>query len=125
MKQVLRVGWALPGAPYSPCVRAGGLLFVSGQIPVDPATGQIVTGGFREQVRRCLENLKQLLEEAACSLDCVVKTTVFLTDLSFFNEMNEVYKEYFPTDPPARSAVQVSRLPMDAAVEIEAVAVLS
>jgi len=124
MKEVVKAGRTLPGAPYSPCVRAGGLLFISGQIPLDPNTGQIVPGGFREQVSRCLENLKHLLEEAGCSLDCVVKTTVFVTDLSLFGELNEVYKQYFAADPPARSAVQVSRLPMDAAVEIEAVAVV-
>lgn len=124
MKEVVKAGRALPGAPYSPCIRAGNLLFVSGQIPLDPSTRQIVSGGFRDQVARCLENLKQLLEEAGSSLDHVVKTTVFVTDLSLFGELNEVYKQYFPADPPARSAVQVSRLPMDAAVEIEAVAVL-
>jgi 2-iminobutanoate/2-iminopropanoate deaminase len=122
-KQVLKAGKALPGAPYSPCVKAGDLIFVSGQIPLDPDTGKLISGDFTAQARRCLENLKQLLEEAGSSMDAVVKTTVFLSDLNNFADFNKVYSEYFPSQPPARSAVQVARLPLDAMVEIEAVAV--
>jgi 2-iminobutanoate/2-iminopropanoate deaminase len=123
-KEIVRAGRTLPGAPYSPCVRAGDLLFISGQIPLDPATGKLVEGGFEAQARRCLENLKSVLEEAGSSLDAVVKTTVFLSNLEDFGPLNEVYHGFFPSEPPARSAVQAARLPMDAMVEIEAIAIV-
>jgi 2-iminobutanoate/2-iminopropanoate deaminase len=108
--------------PYAQAVRAGGLVFVSGQIPADPATGALVEGGVREQTERVLRSLGAVLDAAGSGLDLVVKTTVFLTDLGRFAEMNEVYGRFFPKDPPARATVQVAALPRGAAVEIEAVA---
>jgi len=108
--------------PYSPAVIAGDLIFVSGNIPIDPKTGRMVAGPFEAHLRCVMENLKTLLTEAGSSLAQVVKVTVFLTDLDNFNTLNRVFEEYFPTEPPARSAVQVSRLPRDALVEVEVVA---
>ena len=110
--------------PYSQAIAAGNLLFLAGQIPLDPGTGQIVPGGIEEQTRRVLENIKSVLEAAGASLAQVAKTTVFLTDLTDFPAMNAVYASYFPETPPARSTVQVAALPKGALVEIEAVAVL-
>ena len=110
--------------PYSQAVRAGSLLFVSGQIPLDPASGQLVENTIQAQTARSLENLKAILTQAGGTLDNVVKTTVFLKDMEDFVEMNRVYKTYFPENCPARSAVQVARLPKDVLVEIEAIAVL-
>jgi len=108
--------------PYSQATVSGSVLFTSGQIPLDPATGRLVAGGFREQVRQALANLEAVLEAAGTDRSRVLKVTVFLTDLERFGELNEVYAEYFGTARPARSAVQVARLPLDAQVEIEAVA---
>lgn len=108
--------------PYSQAVRVGNLLFTAGQIPLDPATGQIVAGGIQEQTRRSLENLKAIVEAAGSSLDRAVKTTVFLADMNDFSAMNEVYAAYFSAPAPARSAVQVARLPREARVEIELIA---
>lgn len=108
--------------PYSQAVRVGNLLFTAGQIPLDPATGQIVAGGIQEQTRRSLENLKAIVEAAGSSLDRTVKTTVFLADMNDFAAMNEVYAAYFAGQAPARSAVQVARLPREARVEIELIA---
>ena len=110
--------------PYSQAVRAGSLLFVSGQIPLDPASGQLVENTIQAQAARSLENLKAILTQAGGTLDNVVKTTVFLKDMEDFVEMNRVYKTYFPENCPARSAVQVARLPKDVLVEIEAIAAL-
>ena len=110
--------------PYSQAVRAGSLLFVSGQIPLDPASGQLVENTIQAQAARSLENLKAILTQAGGTLDNVVKTTVFWKDMEDFVEMNRVYKTYFPENCPARSAVQVARLPKDVLVEIEAIAVL-
>ena len=110
--------------PYSQAVRAGSLLFVSGQIPLDPASGQLVENTIQAQAARSLENLKAILTQAGGTLDNVVKTIVFLKDMEDFVEMNRVYKTYFPENCPARSAVQVARLPKDVLVEIEAIAVL-
>ena len=110
--------------PYSQAVRAGSLLFVSGQIPLDPASGQLVENTIQAQAARSLENLKAILTQAGGTLDNVVKTTVFLKDMEDFVEMNRVYKTYFPENCPARSAVQVARLPKGVLVEIEAIAVL-
>ncbi|MCX7915775.1 MAG: RidA family protein [Verrucomicrobiae bacterium] len=123
-RQVLNTS-AAPAAvgPYSQAVWAGDLLFCSGQIPLDPASGQLVSGSIEAQTERVLENLAAVLRAAGLSLANVVKTTVFLTDLNQFAAMNAVYARYFPTNPPARSTVQVARLPRDAQVEIEAIAI--
>lgn len=110
--------------PYSQAIRANGFVFVSGQIALDPRTQQMTTGGVAAQTERVLENLKGILEAAGASLDKVVRTTVFLADLEEFAAMNEVYAKFFPGHPPARSTVQVARLPRDARVEIDAVASL-
>jgi 2-iminobutanoate/2-iminopropanoate deaminase len=111
--------------PYSQAAWTGDLLYCSGQIPIDPATGNLVTGGIVEQTQRVLENLHALLLSQDLSFDHVVKTTVFLSDLGHFAAMNEVYSKYFTKDIPARSTVQVARLPKDALVEIEAIAARS
>ena len=100
----------------------GGWVFVSGQIPLDPATNQIVAGGIAEQTERVLENLKNVLEAAGSSLERVVKTTVYLKDVGEFAKMNEVYGRYFTNDPPARATVEAARLPRDVAVEIDCIA---
>ncbi|HON43602.1 MAG TPA: RidA family protein [Bacillota bacterium] len=115
---------AAPAAvgPYSQGIRVGNLLLVSGQLPLDPATGAFVEGGIEEQTARCLENLKAILAQAGIGMDSVVKTTVFLADMDDFAAMNKVYASYFKTDPPARSAFQVARLPKNGQVEIEAIA---
>ncbi len=108
--------------PYSQAVWAGDTLFCAGQIPLDPATGNIVAGGIAEQTTRVLENIRGLLKSQSLDFANVVKTTVFLTDMNHFAAMNEVYARYFPNEPPARSTVQVARLPKDALVEIEVIA---
>jgi len=110
--------------PYSQAIRAGNLLFASGQIPIDPVTGAVVDGDIAAQTRRVFENIAGVLKAAGASLDHVVKTTVFLADMNDFAAMNAVYGEYFSLPAPARSTVQVARLPRDARVEIEVVAVL-
>lgn len=123
MKQIVSTESA-PRAigPYSQAVVAGGLVFASGQIPLDPATGQFVEGGIREQTEQVLRNLSAVLEAAGSGLGRVVKTTVFLADMNDFAAMNEVYGRYFEGEAPARSTVQAGRLPRDARVEIDAVA---
>jgi 2-iminobutanoate/2-iminopropanoate deaminase len=111
--------------PYSHAVRTGGLLFIAGQIPLDPVTGQVVPGGIAEQTARVLENIKAILEAAGSSLSQAVKTTVFLKDFGDFMVMNSVYANYLAKTgmtPPARSTVEVSRLPKDALIEIEMIA---
>jgi 2-iminobutanoate/2-iminopropanoate deaminase len=108
--------------PYSQAIRAGGLVYVSGQIPLDPKTGQVVDGGIAAQVERALESLRAILDASGSGLDRVVKTTVFLTDLGNFSEVNEVYARFFPHAPPARATVQVAALPRGVGIEIEAVA---
>jgi len=110
--------------PYSQAVRAGNLLFASGQIPIDPATGEFVAGGVAEQTDQVMRNLSAVFEAAGASLKQVVKTTVFLADMNDFTAMNEVYGRFFGENPPARATVQAARLPRDAKVEIEAIAVL-
>lgn len=108
--------------PYSQAVRAGNLVFVSGQIPLDPATGQLVGGDIGVQTEQVLENLAAILEATGSSLAQVVKATVYLRDLGEFGRMNEVYAKFFGENPPARATVQVARLPREAAVEIDVVA---
>ena len=108
--------------PYSHAASARGLLFTSGQIPLDPATGKLETGSIDAQTRRVLDNLAAVLVAGGTSLARVVKTTIYLTNLADFSAVNAVYGTYFPSDPPARSTVQVSALPLGASIEIEAVA---
>jgi 2-iminobutanoate/2-iminopropanoate deaminase len=117
---------AAPAAigPYSQAIRAGDYLFVSGQIPLDPATGQVVPGDVRAQTRRVLENLAAILEAGDASFERVVKTTVYLADMTDFPAMNEVYAGYFAEPAPARATVQVGRLPKDVRVEIDAIVYL-
>jgi 2-iminobutanoate/2-iminopropanoate deaminase len=111
-----------PIGPYSQAVIAGNFVFLAGQIPIDPKTGELVDGDIKEQTRRVLENIKAVLEKAGCSLKDVVNVTVFLKDLSHFNEFNEVYSEYFSESKPARATIQVAALPKNALVEIVAIA---
>ncbi|MDX6385267.1 MAG: 2-iminobutanoate/2-iminopropanoate deaminase [Blastocatellia bacterium] len=111
--------------PYSQAVRAGDLIFASGQIPIDPATGEFVAGGVAEQTEQVLRNLSAVMDAAGVGMNQVVKTTVFLADMNDFVAMNEVYGRYFGEAPPARATVQAARLPRDARVEIEAIAVVN
>jgi len=111
--------------PYSHAVKAGGFLFCSGQIPIDPGTNRMAEGGIREQTERVLRNLEAVLNAGNSGLEAVVKTTVYLTDMGDFPAMNEVYGSFFPKEPPARVTVQVSKLPAGARVEIDAVAAVS
>ncbi|MCR4319918.1 MAG: RidA family protein [Candidatus Brocadiaceae bacterium] len=108
--------------PYSQAIKVGNLVFVSGQIPIVPATGEILRGDIKLQTRQALENLKHILEAAGSCIDNVVKTTVFMKDLNDYTSINDVYKEFFTNKPPARAAVQAARLPRDVSVEIEAIA---
>jgi 2-iminobutanoate/2-iminopropanoate deaminase len=108
--------------PYSQAIKANGLVFSSGQIPVDPATGRIVDGDVAVQTERVLKNLEEILTAAGSSLERVVKTTVFLEDMADFAAMNAVYARFFSKEPPARSTVEAARLPKDVLVEIEAIA---
>ena len=110
--------------PYSQAVAWNGIVYLSGQIPLDPATGQLVDGGIVAQTARVLDNLKAVLEAAGSDLDHVLKTTVFLKDMSEFAAMNEVYARYFESTPPARATVEAARLPRDVRVEIECVAAI-
>jgi 2-iminobutanoate/2-iminopropanoate deaminase len=123
MKEIISTSNA-PSAigPYSQAVKAGNLLFISGQVPLDPATGEVVEGDITVQTRRVLDNVKAILTEAGADFSNVVKTTVFLKDMNDFVPMNRVYAEYYPENCPARSAVQVARLPKDVSVEIETIA---
>jgi 2-iminobutanoate/2-iminopropanoate deaminase len=111
-----------PIGPYSQAIRANGFLYLSGQVALDPKTGELAGADIRLQTERVLENVKGILEAAGSNLTHVVKTTVFLKDMNDFPAMNEVYGRYFKAAPPARSTVQVSRLPKDALVEIEVIA---
>jgi len=111
--------------PYSQAIKANGFVFVSGQIPINPETGEFVSGGIAEQTEQVFKNLKAVLEASGSSLDQVVKTTVFLADMKEFSGMNEVYATFFSGPPPARATVAAAGLPRDAKVEIEAVALVS
>ena len=110
--------------PYSQGVLAGDFLFVSGQIPIDPATGDVIKGDIRTQTHRVLENLRGVLEAAGTSLKGVVKTTIFLANMEDYGAVNEVYAEFFKDSKPARATVEASRLPKDVGVEIEAIAIV-
>lgn len=124
MKHVISTT-AAPGAvgPYSQAIEANGFVFVSGQLPLDPATGAFVPGGTAEQAEQCIKNLLAVLDAAGCTANDVVKATVFMIDIGDFGVVNEVYGKYFQGDCPARCAMQVSALPKGALVEIEAIAV--
>jgi 2-iminobutanoate/2-iminopropanoate deaminase len=111
--------------PYSQAIKANGFVFVSGQIPINPQTGEFVPGGIAEQTEQVLKNLRAVLQASGSSLDQVVKTTVFLADMKEFSGMNEVYATFFSGPPPARATVEAAGLPRDARVEIEAVALVS
>ncbi len=123
MKEIIKTERA-PGAigPYSQAVRAGGFVFCSGQIPIDPQTGALVGGDIQRQTDQVLRNIMALLEEAGTSIDRVVKATVFMSNLNDFGAMNEMYARFFGENPPARSTVEASRLPRDVGVEIEVIA---
>ena len=123
MKQIVATDEA-PRAigPYSQAVVAGGLVFSSGQIPLDPRTGEFVAGGIREQTEQVMRNLSAVLRAAGSGLERVLKATVYLADMADFAEMNEVYGSFFREEPPARSTVQAARLPRDARVEIDVIA---
>ncbi len=124
MKKEIIISKKVPAAigPYSSALKIGNLIFVSGQLPIDPAIGEIVKGEIEAQVKRSLENLKAVLESYSVDLENVVKTTIFLKDMNNFSRINKVYGEYFTSQFPARSCVEVSRLPKDADIEIEAIA---
>ena len=123
MKEIIATEKA-PAAigPYSQAVKVGNLLFTSGMIPIDPATNTLVEGGIEVQAERALENVKALLEESGTSLDKVVKTVVFIKDMNDFAKVNEIYAKYFTENFPARSCVEVARLPKDVLIEMEAIA---
>lgn len=110
--------------PYSQAIKVGNFIFISGQIPIDPNTGEVIDGDIKEQTRRVLENIKGILESVSCSLNNIVKTTVFLKNLDDFSSMNEVYATYFSENPPARSTIEVSKLPRGVSIEIEAIAII-
>ena len=125
----MREAVTTPGAPaaigpYSQAVKAGNLLFLSGQIPLDPATGNLVDGGIEPQTRQVFQNIAAILRAAGASFDNVVSAAVFLSDMNDFGKMNAIYAEYFSTPAPARATVQVARLPKDCLVEIQVTAVL-
>ena len=126
MKEIIQTEHA-PHAigPYSQAIKSNGLVFASGQIPTDPQTGQFVPGGIEAQTEQVLKNLSAVLEAAGSGLDRVVKTTVFLADMQEFAAMNEVYARFFKEEPPARATVEAARLPRDAKVEIDAIALAS
>jgi 2-iminobutanoate/2-iminopropanoate deaminase len=123
MKEIITPVKPKAAGPYSPAVRLNGLVFLSGQIPLDPDTNQLVTGSIQDQTSRVLENLKLVLAAAGLSFQDVVKTTVFLKDMNDFARMNETYGCYFSPHPPARTTVEVARLPRDVHIEIEAIAI--
>ncbi len=108
--------------PYSQGIKIGNFVFSSGQLPVNPTNGELVTGDIQKETKQCLENLKAVLEEAGSSLDDAIKITVFIKDMNQFGKINEVYAQFFPNDKPARSCVEVARLPKDANIEIEGIA---
>ena len=124
-KKAVWAGSPVSGSPYSPGIIAGNVVYVSGQVPMDPDTKQIVVGDFETHVRQCIKNVETILKAAGTDLTRAVKVTVFLSDMNNFARMNAVYKEYWGDTLPARSCVQVARLPLDVDVEIEAIALLA
>lgn len=124
MKRIIKTTEApLAIGPYSQAIEANGFVFVSGQIPLDPKTGNLITGDIREQAKRVMENGKAVLEAAGCGMDRVVKTTIYVKNMGDFAAVNEVYGRYFPNDPPARATIEVSHLPKDVSLEIDFIAV--
>jgi 2-iminobutanoate/2-iminopropanoate deaminase len=111
--------------PYSHAVKANGLVFCSGQVPIDPATGQLIDGDIGAQTRRCLDNLAVVAAAAGASLDDAVRMSIYVTDISTFKDVNEAYGSYFPADPPARTTIGVAALPLGAVVEIDAILALA
>lgn len=107
--------------PYSHAVKGAGLIFLSGQTPIDPATGQLVEGSIGDQARRCLDNLAVVAAAAGASLEDAVRMTIYVTDISVFKQVNEAYGSYFPSDPPARTTIGVAALPLGAEVEMDAI----
>lgn len=123
-KTPVNAGAPVPGSPYTPGVITGNLVFVSGQVPMNPATKEVIRDDFEAAVRQCIENVERILVAAGTDLNHVVKAVVFLADMNNFSRLNAVYNNYFGDVKPARSCVQVARLPLDVDVEIEAIAVL-
>ncbi|MCS6777861.1 MAG: Rid family detoxifying hydrolase [Chloroherpetonaceae bacterium] len=123
-KQAVHTGAPVASAPYSPGIITGNLVFVSGQVPYDPETGQIVRHDFDAAVRQCITNVERILKAAGTDLEHCVKVVVFLADMDNFDRLNQIYNQYFGAVKPARSCIQVARLPLDVDVEIEAIAVL-
>ncbi len=126
MKKVIQTDKA-PKAigPYSQAIEVNGTVYISGQIPIDPAIGKVVEGGIVEQTEQVLKNIGSILESVNCTYDNVVKTTCLLADMAHFAQMNEVYAKYFSVNPPARAAYQVCKLPLGVLIEIESIAVIS
>lgn len=124
MKKKIIISKKAPAAigPYSSALKIGNLVFASGQLPIDPATGEVVKGEIETQAKKSLENLKAVLEPYSIGLENVVKTTIFIKDMNYFSRINKIYAEYFTSQFPARSCVEVARLPKDAKIEIEAIA---
>jgi len=124
MKKEVKVSKNAPAVigPYSPALKVGNLIFTSGQIPIDPKTGEMITGDIEAKTRMVLENMKTVLKPYSIGLENVIKTTIFLKDMNNFSRVNKVYGEYFKEKFPARSCIEVSRLPKDAEIEIEAIA---
>ncbi|MDO9123763.1 MAG: RidA family protein [Deltaproteobacteria bacterium] len=114
-----------PIGPYSQAIRAGNFIFISGQIPIDPKTGELVKGDIRQQTQQVLENIRGVLESQGLGMQDVVKVNIFLKDMGNFNEMNEVYATCFSSSPPARSTVEVAKLPRNSDIEIEAIAYIT
>jgi 2-iminobutanoate/2-iminopropanoate deaminase len=123
LKRVITLDNTPARRPYSPAVETGNMLFVSGQIAVDQATGKLIEGGIEEQTRKTLSNLRNIIEKSGYKMENVVKCTVLLSDISFYAPMNQIYMEFFPADPPARMAFAVKDLPLGALIEIDAIAV--
>jgi 2-iminobutanoate/2-iminopropanoate deaminase len=122
MKEIITPEKPKPAGPYSPAIRAQGFVFVSGQIPADPDTGELAAGGIQAQTTRAVQNVELVLQAAGLSLGDVVKTTVYLKNMNDFTSMNETYGKLFGANPPARTTIEVARLPRDVQIEIEAIA---